>query len=63
MCHTIRNNMKTFKDLDSAISQLERDYKEQFTDYLGACIANLEKNSICKYNETIYIIDEYDLLK
>ena len=54
--------MKTFKTLDEAISQIERDYKENSLRKLNDCIAQLKNRSITKYNDVIYIVDEYGIL-
>lgn len=55
--------MKTFKTINGAIDQLERDYKNNLTEKLNNFIEDLKSRGICRYNGCIYVVDEYDILK
>jgi len=60
--------MYTYKTIDKAIRAIEHTFSKRYKtdditiDKLYKAIQDIKTNSITKFNNTIYIVDEYDIL-
>ena len=60
--------MNTYKTIDKAIAAIEYTFSKRYKtdsisiDKLYKAIKDIKTNSIAKFNNTIYIVDEYDIL-
>ena len=60
--------MYTYKTIDAAIRAIEHTFSKRYKtddisiDKLYKAIKDIKTNSITKFNNTIYIVDEYNIL-
>ena len=60
--------MYTYKTIDKAIAAIEHTFSKRYKtdgitiDKLYKAIQDIKTNSITKFNNTIYIVDEYNIL-
>ena len=60
--------MYTYKTIDKAIAAIEHTFSKRYktdnisVDKLYNAIKDIKTNSITKFNNTIYIVDEYNIL-